>query len=523
MQRLFLLILSVCCFGVCHAQFKVISEGQIFDEPEEGYTKILQLKNGNTIFIDFTFKDGIYIKPFDSKHKEGAEVHVEPSYGNLSKKSYNAFIAGIFEVAGNVLVFVGKVEKGNSKLYRMIIDGNTGKLKEDKIIYELDVSTLAFYVKKDQYSENYAILMMNGEHSDKDRSIEAYHYDANNKVINHASYRSPENFFKYFEYVDMVVLGKDRICVMTYAYNTKKSGGKASEFLLANITAGDSSIKMTKLSGTQNVESVKGRLKYNQVTKKIIAVFCLKEDVKNGGYIPYVAFIDPAQNKIESTNVIAPTAATAKSAEIFGDKNAFYGLPQNIYVNNDGSFVVVHEEISVTAWSSSSGTTTYLTTLGNIAVSIFSVTGAQLGSYLIPKSHYLRGEELYPFYLADRDGQAQKMDFGNQYKSFSYIDGATKAYILFNDIADNEERVAKGKIPNKIDGVGECDAYAYNIEGREIMPGRKYVFGEPGRKEHNLAVFAVSDYDRASNVYVTLKLAKEGKHKGVQLVWLQPS
>lgn len=520
MQKTLLFILSIFCFTVSRAQFKVVSEGQIFDEPEEGYTKILQLKNGNTIYVNFTFKDGIYVKPYDSKHKAGAEVHIDPSYGNLYKKSYNASVDGVFEVAGDVLMFVEKVERRNTRLYRLIIDGSSGKLKEDKLIYELDAPTLAFHIKKDPFSENYAILLISGSWMDKNRTIDAYHYDAANKMINHASYRSPANSLRYFEYVDMVVLGKDKISVLTCAYSTKSTGGRASEFILANIAAGDSTIKMTTLSNTQNVELVKGRLKYNQVTKKIIAVFCLEEQGKNRGYIPYVAFIDPLQNKIESTNIIAPTAATAKSAEVFGDKNRFYGLPQNIYVNNDGSFMVVHEEISVL--ESSSLATSY-TTLGNIAVSSFSITGAELGSYLIPKSHYLRGQVLYPFYLADRDGQAQKIEFEDQYKSFSYIDGVNKSYILFNDVAENEERMKKGKLPSKIEDVGNCDAFAYNIEGRDVMPGRKYVFGEPGRKEHNLAAFALSDYDRNSNIYVTLKLAKNGKHKGVQLVWLQPS
>jgi hypothetical protein len=54
------------------------------------------------------------------------------------------------------------------------------------------------------------------------------------------------------------------------------------------------------------------------------------------------------------------------------------------------------------------------------------------------------------------------------------------------------------------------------------MPSRQYAFGEPAKKEHNLALFSISDYDKDNNSYVTLKLAKEGKQKGVQLVWLQP-
>lgn len=55
------------------------------------------------------------------------------------------------------------------------------------------------------------------------------------------------------------------------------------------------------------------------------------------------------------------------------------------------------------------------------------------------------------------------------------------------------------------------------------MPVRSYVFGKPeSKKENNLGLFAISDYNPETNTYVTLKLEKEGRDKGVRIVWLQP-
>jgi hypothetical protein len=49
------------------------------------------------------------------------------------------------------------------------------------------------------------------------------------------------------------------------------------------------------------------------------------------------------------------------------------------------------------------------------------------------------------------------------------------------------------------------------------------VFGKPDRgRDHNLAIFTLSDYDRDRNIYCTLKLEKEGRSKQVKLVWLEP-
>ena len=51
-----------------------------------------------------------------------------------------------------------------------------------------------------------------------------------------------------------------------------------------------------------------------------------------------------------------------------------------------------------------------------------------------------------------------------------------------------------------------------------------FVFGKPKeKKEHNMAIFSVSDYDRDNNVYATLKLEIDGRDRKVKVVWLQPN
>jgi hypothetical protein len=92
---------------------------------------------------------------------------------------------------------------------------------------------------------------------------------------------------------------------------------------------------------------------------------------------------------------------------------------------------------------------------------------------------------------------------------------------LFNDVAENAESVKKGKLTT-VWGVGECDGFYFEASSNNTMPDRKYVFGEPEKHDHNLALFSISDYNKETNRYVTLKLAKEGRDKGVAVVWLQP-
>ena len=76
----------------------------------------------------------------------------------------------------------------------------------------------------------------------------------------------------------------------------------------------------------------------------------------------------------------------------------------------------------------------------------------------------------------------------------------------------------------EVEGISDCDAFLYNLSGNDIIPKREYAFAATAdSKEHNLALYAISDYDKKNNVYVTLRLDKETRaSKQVKLVWLQP-
>lgn len=517
MKKTVLIILSLICFIFSNAQFKVIGESQPFEEPKFGYAKLVQLKNGNTFFLRFTEKDGIYVRPYDAKHKEGAEVHIEPLYKKLTETA----IQSVFEVGGDIVVFARNYGKGPYMLYRMIIDGESGKLKEDKVLFTIEklsgkdnktlydgASLPGYIVTKDRHSENYAIVLLNSFTADKNQRLEVYHYGANHNVINHG-YCKLEDDYKFVNLAGLEVIGKEAVCVMVRGFNKELDGTAGSETSLVTLTS--NTAKAVKLDVCKNATSVKGILKYNPVTKKIVTVVSVQGSQKDKGYTPYVCYMDPTLNKVEGLAVINPTAASAKSADLFKDKKGFTGLPQNICINHNGSFAIVNEEIP------------YEDRLGNVIVSMFTGIGTEIGSYLIPMSHFLSGQYGQGFCLDGGDLAPQHIDLGNHFRSSVYIMSPTETYILFNDLKGNEERVSQGKRPEVVSTVADCDAYVYSIEGKDIMPARKYLFSEPAKSVHNLAAFTISDYDRESNTLVTLKLNMDEKHKTVNLVWLQPS
>jgi hypothetical protein len=527
MKRIALLLLAACCCQfTATAQFKIIAQGQEFEEPESGFSKIVQFKDGSTVFFHITFKDGIDLRIYDAKHKEKVVKHIDPAYGKLKSGS----IDGIFEINGDATMLISEVDGKIPVLYRLIVDGKTGNLKKEEKIGELKKLSMGqgyamafggvpapdFAVRKDPNSENYAVAMFNSFEADRNKRIEVIYYGSDHKEISRAYYASPENKYKYMQYIDMTVIGKEKVCVLAYAYNTASSGGKESELVLANVEAGSKEVTLHELNFLKDMIVTGGIARYNPVTKKVVLLAAARAG-KKGGYAAFIANVDPVEHQLESVVPAYPTRANEKSIELFGKKHGFTGMPQNLFINNDGSYTVVFEEMTVISSNRS-----IETDLDNIAVAIYDTDGREVTSYLIPKRHRLMNVYLHSFYHSEREGSAQYLLQGNQFKSFAYLNGNTKSYLLFNDIEENGESVLKGKLTS-IFGVSACDGFYFTVAGNEPMPTRQFVFGKPeGRRDHNFALFTISDYNRNTNVYVTLKLAKEGGKKGVQVVWMQP-
>ena len=528
MKKILLSFLALMLFVGANAQFKQIAEGPVFKEPVEGWAKILQLKNGNTAFLNITNKKAIDIRLYNTNHEETNVVSDELStLGKLKRAS----IEGVFEISGDIVILISELDSRTPTLYRLIIDGKTCNIKEESKIGELNklgfgagyamywgnVPPPDFYVRKDPNSDTYAIAMFNSFESDRSKRIEIVVYGADNKELRRAFYASPEEKYKYLVYVDMAVMGPDKVSILAYGYNTAHSGGKESELILASLDKGQTSVSFTELNFSKDLIVSAGLVRYNPVMKYLVLTAITKTKSREKGYTPYLALVDPFEKKLLRVDPIAP------SDKLTGyNKKDFDGLPQNLFINDDGSFSVVFEEMAVSTYTSSSYGTYTSTDLGRVAVVNYSKTAEPENEYLARKSQTVSNAAMSPFYLSRREGTAQWLTNGNQYKSFTYINGKNKNYILFNDTERNNDNQEDGKLVT-VTGVGGSDAFYYPLTGPNIVPKRDYMFGNPeSKRDHNLALFSISDFSHKNNLYALLKLEKEGHKKGVKIVWLQP-
>jgi hypothetical protein len=93
-------------------------------------------------------------------------------------------------------------------------------------------------------------------------------------------------------------------------------------------------------------------------------------------YNCFITNIDPFQRKIEKSDDLYPTKANELSLQFFGKKHEYSGMPLNLYINTDGSFSIVYEEVENRYQSYVTGSGGYdMAYLGNVAVSTFDKDG----------------------------------------------------------------------------------------------------------------------------------------------------
>jgi hypothetical protein len=511
-----------------YAQFKVVAESPSFREPE-GLAQILQMKNGNTLFIRDGHPGSYDLQIFDAQHQLKLRQKIAPDSG---KRGYYG-ITSIFETKGDIAIFLNNGEKDTLMLYRLVVDGNTGKVKKEEKIAVMKAMTRGqmygmwlkgtpeqdFIVRKDLYSDNYAVASLNSFASDRNKRVEVMLYNDDHVELSRAYYTSPEDKYKYLKFIDMSVVNKEKVCMLAYAYRTRVRDDKERELVVASLDKGAAALTLDELEFSEFMKIDHGLTRFNPVTQKLLLLADLASD-----HIPVqhaiLVSIDPVTRKIENTIEAFPEDANRKNIELFGRRPALNATPQGLVVHTDGSFSIVSEETTYFR-SSPEGLTDNGTELGNITVSTFDTSGKQVKSYLAPKKHFYFSNKKSAFYTAYQLGDMSYE--GDEYKSFVYINGKDKMYVLFNDDEENTEKVLKGKLTT-IRRIGKCDAYYYTLSGDHVLPARGQVFGKPeNEQDHNLALFLGSDYDPVRDLFITLKLEVNGNDKRMKLVWMSPS
>jgi hypothetical protein len=526
MKQLKLLFALVFYSIVSVAQITPLAESPAFDEPEDGQIKLIQLKNGKTCYLNL-LKKKIHVELYDEMHKKIADK----DYTSKLHIDWKTPVA-IFEVNNEVAVFLWRIEDRVPELYRMVIDGNTGEQKAFSLIATMDKApravignfgyneTPSVHVVKDPDTNNYAAALFNEQKADKGKRFEIILFDGNHQETDRWPYAMPDEKFKYIRYVDMTFVGPDHLVALVNTFNGNKETIK-SNIYLADIKKGATNIALQQLKYSTDLYLEKGIIKYSKVNNKLLVAMTLQSAISQFLYTnpfeTHITIADAGTLKAEKAwQLSSPDAILDESKRLFGSKAGYSGVLQNLFILKDGSISVALEEraLSIPQQGASS------TILGSIAMLQYSIDARLTGSYYIPKSQWMEWEIISTGYSYDNMFKPISIYKSSQFKSFIYLNGPSKNCVFFNDVAENEENIKRGKVTT-IKGISESDAFFYDLSGSEVLPKRNFVFGRQGNKEHQLLYFTSSAYDETNNLLAALKLEKGGGKQQVKIVWLK--
>ncbi|NIG53636.1 hypothetical protein [Chitinophaga sp. Cy-1792] len=507
----------------------VLSE--VIDEPTSGGARIVQLKNGNTLFFNFSSKAEVETIVFDANHKKLASLENRlqaiRSLG-IGKGSFRA----AFEVNGQVAVFFVDPAKSNESLYCFTFDGNTGKLLEEKLIGERDAKSkyTSYQVAADPESGNYAIATI---HSYKEGGLlKITHYSASGQVINEGNYERTENWFSL---LDMYVHGADYVIVNISDVNEKARSGKV---LIARLSKENHTVA-TEVVTTYGygARPSEGRLKYNPANKQLYLFITLDAEYLGreytmrgwgGDYVLKMNIIDPLTLKTSVDKYIECPSLTTYSEQHLKHKGKYSGIIQNFQLNKDGSASLMFEDF---AFASSpklpAGIYDFgpaLKIIGDMGVARVNNEGADIGgSYAIAKTQY--GDNNYHIFSSyNRTRNLMEFDASqkrqNGYLSLNHLFINDQLYLLYNNLSENINDEEGFKRKENVSKIGKTNTMLVWFDGTKIH--QQYLFGDPQKLGTNrYSRLDLNAFSADGKSFATLLVERNGSKYEAHIAWVK--
>lgn len=538
---LLLLIALLTCLSPAIAQPQ-ISLSVPFEEPENVFNKIIQLRTGNTFLFSID-KGEINVTVYDKQHKQISKRTIKDN-DLKSEKIGNATINGVYDINGEPVVFITVLDGREPTLYRLRFDPAKGNIKEDMKIASMpkykagsgwamaygDVQASEFQVEKDPASDAYGIVAFHGFAEDSKQRIKLYHFSGEHKKLSESYYGDPGNF-KYLDYITMAV-DKERVVLASYGYNTKASGGKDSRVIISKLNAGESEFAHQLLDFTDDFKNTAGIMRYNPGSDKLQLLTCTYTESKGkfmsnkttNYYLVLMTYINPKTLDVISSKPLESKKVTEYFNSHFKTKVPFSGLPQNMIVNNDFTTTILSEELLRETVTSSRGSVSYRTQLDNIGVLKLNMDGEEIYGSGVQKSQYTMNLMNTFFHAQDQKGTWQFITSfamantnNKHFMSFDYINTEHQTYIFFNDLQENMDNYGV-KEPRRLSSISGTNMVVHSF-GKDTKSF--YGFGKPKNdKDHTFFNRKASDYQNSSKTYATMIIENEGRKKQARIAWM---
>lgn len=540
------------------------TRSEAFKQPEDGASRLLLMKNGNTMFFHFTEEQGISVNVYDPQHHTKGVVN-NPIRSWETREMYRADLKALFEVDGNAVIFLEQMIKKHPTLYRLIIDGKTGKLlREDELaknnrlgvgdgqrVYYGRQGNVQFVVKKDPASDYYAVAISNTLPEGSKDHIEVVHFAPDHKEINRAFFEPQGDTYQYLVGPDIYVNRDEFVFISGYAFNVKRLRAiNDSRIFIGKLQKGTRTFESKALDYTRDYDNSILVLKYRKEDKLVymLNTFYVEKDDNRGimskDYDVTCALemnvLDPAALEVKNHYLIKHPKLSAYVEQHNKDKKKkkgkenqeYSGVIQDFRLNSDSTITYLFEDMNndiytyttppSAGYSSFSERSVYSTTLGDIGIMNADLDGKELRSYAVNKTQVV--QRSLDMLLINRRKEScwyfragPKFNTSPGFLSYDYAFVNGKDCIFYNAAAKNLDHENEAADTKKDSGATLGTACA-TFDGNKVL--KPYLFGKPEGKDVSwtcqLEVITMSDDNK---IMATIMVETLGRERKAYIMW----
>ncbi len=519
------------------AQVPVVALGPDFAEPGDGWDKLLQLRNGNTVYLHFSKKDGLLVNIYDSARALKSADTVHASQWNAADLE-STEIDGIFEINGQPVLFLQQLVKYNPVMYRLILDGETGKLlREDKlgelpsvqhrsVFVDDNLASHDIFVEKDVNSDYYAVALFSGAPVQKNDSvrerIRVMHFSPGHELINSGLFYMPDSSYSYFSYIDMAVKGKEKVYLGTVGFNAKRKDGDAGAKVLFSMLSPDSATFAHEvLDYTAGFGNVGGEI---QVAASQLRMLLYVSSQQKDGYSGIIMnTFKESTGKLKKHVQLSFPELSRNVQQNLNYKEEYKGTPQRIHLNEDGSSTLLMESLSFFKQGNSQLNKLH-TNLGDIGIALLDTAGRENSTLAVSKYQVITGV-CEPFQLQRRS--KSEWVFRNKiaalntntWLSYDYIPSPDVSFVLFNDYLQYLDTGGQDKVRKPLKYAADANFVCYRFYKGKM--DRLFLFGAPEVTKGYACMMGAADYNAQTRIYATVLISRKGLEKKANIAWIK--
>lgn len=519
------------------AQVPVVTLGPDFSEPGDGWDKLMQLKNGNTVYLHFSKKDGLLVNIYDTAHALKVTDTVHTQLWNAADLE-STEIDGIFEINGQPVIFLQQLVKYNPVMYRLVLDAETGKLlREDKlgelpsvqhrsVFIDDNLATHDMYVEKDANSDYYAIALFSGAPIQKTDSvrerIRVLHFSPAHELIHSGWFYLPDSSYSYFSYISMAVRGKEKIYLGTVGFNAKRKEGDAGAKVLFSMLSPDSAAFAHEvLDYTAGFGNVGGNIQVAGAQVRMLLYVSSKQ--KEGYTGMMMNTFQAATGKLKKHVQLSFPELSRNVQQNLNYKEEYKGTPQRLHLNEDGSSTLLMESFSFFKQGNSQLNKLH-TNLGDIGITLLDTTGRENATLAVSKYQVITGV-CEPFQL-QRRGKSEWVFRNkiaalntNTWLSYDYIPVPGVSFVLFNDYLQYLDTGGQDKVRKPLKFAADANFVCYRFYNGKME--RLFLFGMPEVTKGYACMMGAADYNAQTRMYATLLISRKGVEKKANIAWIK--